>query len=223
MPLVSKWLVNKEEVVAGGAVVVSKDPLAAEAGIEMLRAGGNAFDAAVATGFAISVVEPMMTSIGGVGLMLAHEAVSGRDWAIEYGPRAPRSATPDMFEVLGPSDNAVALYKVRDDANETGYRSATVPATVAGLCLAHERFGSLPLAQVMEPAIQLAESGFPINWFLALHIGQAMEDLALRRQRRGFSPGRFSGQVLSRAGARHSAGAGLNAAQHRRPWPCWLL
>jgi gamma-glutamyltranspeptidase / glutathione hydrolase len=178
MTLASRWLVDKQEVIARGAVVATKDPLAGEAGIEMLRAGGNAFDAAVAIGFAISVVEPMMTSIGGVGLMLTHEAASGSDWAIEYGPRAPRAATADMFEVLGPSDNSVALYKVRGDANETGYLSATVPATVAGLCLAHERFGSLPLAQVLEPAIHYAEQGYPINWFLALHIGQAAADLS---------------------------------------------
>jgi gamma-glutamyltranspeptidase / glutathione hydrolase len=177
MNLISRWMVNKQEVVARGGMIACKDPLAGDAGAAMLRAGGNAFDAAVAIGFAISVVEPMMTTIAGVGLMLAHDASSGRDWSIEYPPRAPAAARPDLFEITGPSDNSVSLYKVRDAANETGYQSATVPATVAGLCLAHERFGSLPLGQVLEPAIQYAEEGFPINWFLALHIGQAMGDL----------------------------------------------
>lgn len=177
MALRSRWIVNKEEAVARGGMVVAKDPLAAEAGVEMLRRGGNAVDAAVAMGFAISVVEPMMTSIAGCGLMLVHEAATRQDWSVEYPPRAPLAAAAAMFDVLGPSSDGIALYRVRDDANESGYRSATVPATAAGLCLAHERFGRLPRQQVMEPAIQYAAEGFSINWYLSFQIGQALGQL----------------------------------------------
>ncbi|PON10355.1 hypothetical protein C2W62_50510, partial [Candidatus Entotheonella serta] len=97
----SQWWPQKEEVVAEQGMVVAKHPLAAEAGLDILKRGGNAIDAAVATGFAISVVEPMMSCTAGVGFMNIHLAPSGQNVVVEYPPRAPKAATPDMYRLTG--------------------------------------------------------------------------------------------------------------------------
>ena len=177
MALQSRWLPNKTEVVAEHGVVVSKHPIASEAGLEILKQGGNAIDAGVATGFAISVVEPMMSCITGVGYMMIHLAAQGKTVAIEYPPRAPKAARPDMYRVLERPGAGISIYDVEDDENIVGYRSIAVPGTVAGLCLAHKMFGKLPLAVVMEPAISLAEDGFDVDWFLALSIANEMGEI----------------------------------------------
>ena len=177
MALRSRWLINKEEVVAENGIVVAKDPLAAEVGLEVLKQGGNAVDAAVATGFAISVVEPMMSSVAGVGFMLIHMAAEGKNVVVEYPPRAPKAACSDMYRVIDRPGTGIGIYDVEGMENEEGYRSIAVPGTVAGLCLAHKLFGKLPLQQLVEPAIALAGDGFEVNWFLALSMGNAMDVL----------------------------------------------
>ena len=173
----SRWWPQKEEVVSEHGMVVAKHPLAAEAGIEMLKQGGNAIDAAGATGFAISVVEPMMSCTAGVGFMVIHLAQQGRNVAVEYPPRAPKAATPNMYRLTGQPGTGISVYEVEGDENIEGYRSIAVPGTVAGLCLAHERYGTLPLEQVLEPAIAYASDGFDISWYLALCISNSMRAL----------------------------------------------
>ena len=175
MSLRSRWLPYKEEAMAEQGMVVAKHPLAAQAGLEILKQGGNAIDAAVATGFAISVVEPMMSSIAGVGFMVIYLAGQGRSVVVEYPPRAPKAARPDMYRVLDGANLGIAIYDVEGGENVEGYRSITVPGTVSGLCLAHSMFGKLPLPQVMEPAIALSEEGFPVTWYLSLCIGNSMD------------------------------------------------
>jgi gamma-glutamyltranspeptidase/glutathione hydrolase len=176
------WRPDRDEVVAENGVVTAMHPLAAEAGLEMLKKGGNAVDAAVATGFAISVVEPNNTSIAGVGFMLVHLETGtgkyppGTDLVIEYGPRAPKAARPDMYKITGPGAG-ISTYAVEGNENEEGYRSIAMPGTAAGLCVAHELLGKLPLAQVMEPAIHLAQEGFDVYWLLSLMIGSSMAGL----------------------------------------------
>ena len=170
----SRWFPQKEEVVAEHGMVVSKHPRAAEAGLEMLKHGGNAIDAAVATGFAISVVEPMMSCTAGVGFMNLHLAQQGQNVVVEYPPRAPKAATPDMYRLTGQPGAGISVYEVENDENIEGYRSIAVPGTVAGLCLAHARYGTLPLEQVMEPAIAYAAEGFDVSWYLALCISNSM-------------------------------------------------
>src|SRR5438270_12158269 len=93
----SEWLIDKREAVAERGMVTAMHPLAAAAGLEILRAGGNAVDAAVATSFAIGVVEPAMSGLGGRGYMLIHTPRTGICVAIDGHERAPRAATPDMF------------------------------------------------------------------------------------------------------------------------------
>ena len=133
-------------------MVVSAERHATEAGLAMLIAGGNAIDAAVATAFALGVTEPYHSGIGGGGLLLIHLA-SGETIALDARETAPAAAHAAMFRAPG----------VADDASRSGPLSVATPGLVAGLAIAQERWGTLPLADVMAPAIALAEDGFPIS------------------------------------------------------------
>lgn len=177
MILRSHNLPGKSEVVAGGAMVVAKHPLAADAGIEILAEGGNAFDAAAATGFALTVVKPMMTCLGGVGYLLAHDAARGEQWCFDGAPRAPAAARPDSYEVTGENSDGIGLYRVRGEENAVGHRAVAAPGLVAILCGAHARFGRLPLARVLEPAIRLAAEGWPVDWVTTAHTANGMAKL----------------------------------------------
>jgi gamma-glutamyltranspeptidase/glutathione hydrolase len=171
--------VVKDEVVASGGMVVAQHPLIAEAGAEILAAGGNAVDAAVAAAFAAGVVEPFMSGIGGGGGLIYHDSRAGRSIAVEFIMRVPRAAGPDTFALdpNGGPDGIFGWPAVVDKANRIGWRSALVPGAVAGLCLALERFGTLPLARALEPALRLAEEGFPADWYLCLNVACAMPEL----------------------------------------------
>ena len=182
MNLRSTWRPNKDEVISENGVVASMHPKASEAGLEMLRQGGNAIDAAVATGFAISVLEPNNSCIAGVGFMQIslNSAIknhpAGTNVVIEYGPRAPKAARPDMYKITGPG-GGISTYSVEGNHNTDGYQSIAIPGTTGGLCKAHELFGELPLEQVMEPAIQYAKEGYDVYWLLSLVIATNMEQL----------------------------------------------
>lgn len=140
------------------AMVVSDDMLADQAGLEILKSGGNAVDAAVAVGFALAVVEPGAGNIGGGGFMLLRQS-TGQSIFVDYRETAPAHASRDMYSSSSSSAN--------DDSSEIGYRAVAVPGTVAGLALALRNYGTLPLAQVMQPAIRFAENGFPVDDRLA--------------------------------------------------------
>jgi gamma-glutamyltranspeptidase / glutathione hydrolase len=179
MALRSHWKANKEEVVAEHGVVTAMQPPSAEAGLQMLKQGGNAVDAAVAMGFCNVVLEPYMAVIGGIGQMLVHMAQSGQTVGVDFNGRAPRRAHAQMFEVLGPAPaGGISVFNVKGDANRTGPLSITVPGTCAGLCVVHERFGVLPLEQVLEPAIGLANDGFESNWHTTLYVANTCDTLA---------------------------------------------
>ncbi|MDZ8237772.1 MAG: gamma-glutamyltransferase [Nostoc sp. ChiQUE01a] len=136
-------------------MVVSAHPLASEAGISMLRKGGNAVDAAVATTFAISVVEPFSAGIGGGGFLLMHSQKTGEMKALDFRERAPLKATRNMYlDVQG---------KVRPNASIDGYLAVATPGTVAGLYEVHRRYGKLSWQEVVKPAIALAKDGFIIG------------------------------------------------------------
>jgi gamma-glutamyltranspeptidase/glutathione hydrolase len=138
-------------------MVVASEPLAADAGLEILKAGGNAVDAAVAVGFAMAVTYPEAGNIGGGGFMLIRRA-SGESIAVEYREEAPAAATPNMY--LDRQGNPVA------GSSTVGARAAGVPGTVAGLALAHQKYGKLPWKRVLQPAIRLA-AGFPVSYELS--------------------------------------------------------
>ena len=119
----SQWLIDKREAVAEHGMVTAMHPLAAAAGLEILQAGGNAVDAAVATAFAIGVVEPAMSGLGGVAAMVIHVHSSGRNVVIDGSSVAPAAASADMFE-LAPEGNLGGMYNWRGtgrDVQNTGY------------------------------------------------------------------------------------------------------
>jgi gamma-glutamyltranspeptidase / glutathione hydrolase len=151
------------------AMVVSDERLASEAGIEILKKGGNAVDAAVAVAFALAVVDPRAGNIGGGGFMLVRMG-DGRAALVDYREAAPQRATHDMY--LRPDGS------VDPEGSQIGYRASGVPGTVAGLELALRKYGTRKLATVMAPAIRLAEEGFPVSGKFAASLRGAQERLA---------------------------------------------
>jgi len=147
-----------QAVRASHGMVATDEELGSEAGLEILKRGGNAVDAAVATAFALAVVEPAAGNIGGGGFMLIRLA-NGKTTFLDYREVAPGKATRDMY--IGKDG------KLDEEASVIGYRSVAVPGTVAGLAVALRTYGSMKLADVMAPAVRLAENGFPINRRLA--------------------------------------------------------
>lgn len=136
-------------------MVVSVHELASQAGVEMLKAGGNAIDAAVATGFALAVVHPAAGNIGGGGFMLIRMN-DGETHFLDYREKAPGRASADMYQD--------AQGNVIPNLSRVGYQAAGVPGSVKGLVQAQTRFGKLGLKRVMAPAIRLARDGFALSW-----------------------------------------------------------
>ena len=148
-------LASTSPVPAEHAMVVSVHQIASEVGIDTIRAGGNAVDAAVATGFALAVVHSPAGNIGGGGFMLIRLA-DGSNHFLDYREKAPAAATRDMY--LDSQGNVIP------GASEIGYKSIAVPGSVAGLVYAEKKYGKLTLKQVMAPAIKLAREGFALTW-----------------------------------------------------------
>ena len=175
----TEWQMAKTQAVAANGMVSSKHPLASQAGIEMLKRGGNAIDAAVATAFAVGVVEPWMNGLGGGGFLSIYLARTGQSFTVDFGMVAPEAAHPGMYVLEdGILDGLFPWRKTRDNEALYGYKAISVPGTVAGLALALRTFGSLDLATVLQPAIRYAEEGFPIEWFATLQITLDAEILA---------------------------------------------
>lgn len=143
-----------EPVRARNGMVVSAHPQASAAGVEILRAGGNAVDAAVATGFALAVTFPVAGNIGGGGFLVLRQP-DGAATTYDYREKAPAAATRDMY--LDANGDFVPARSQR------GHLASGVPGAVDGMLAAHARHGRLPLARVLAPAIRLAEQGFPLT------------------------------------------------------------
>jgi gamma-glutamyltranspeptidase/glutathione hydrolase len=140
---------------ADHAMVVSVHQIASQVGVEIMRAGGNAVDAAVATGFALAVVHSPAGNIGGGGFMLVR-MTDGTTHFIDYREKAPSAATRDMY--------LDAKGDVIEGASEVGYKSIAVPGSVGGMAYAEKKYGKLTLKQVMAPAIKLAREGYRLTW-----------------------------------------------------------
>jgi gamma-glutamyltranspeptidase/glutathione hydrolase len=146
---------STEPVHAAHGIVVSVHELASKAGVEIMQAGGNAVDAAVATGFALAVVHSPAGNLGGGGFMLMRMA-DGKVHFLDYREKAPAAATADMF--LDAQGNVI------EDASVVGYKAIGVPGSVAGLVYAEQKYGRLTLKKVMGPAIRLAREGYALSW-----------------------------------------------------------
>jgi gamma-glutamyltranspeptidase/glutathione hydrolase len=170
------------------AMVVSNSRLASEAGIEILRAGGNAVDAAVATGFALAVTFPSAGNIGGGGFMNIRMA-DGRSMTLDYREMAPLASSRDMYiDANGKLTNKSTV----------GYLASGVPGSVAGMSEALKKYGSFTLAQVMAPAIRLAEQGFMVDSQFARGIESSRRAITPFEGKAVFFPG---GEAV-KAGAR---------------------
>ncbi len=164
---------------AANAMAVSNSPEASAAAADILKAGGNAIDAAVALGFALAVTWPEAGNIGGGGYMVIHMA-DGREAAIDYREIAPLAATRDMY--LDASGKLT-------DKSIVGHLASGVPGAVSGLTSALAAFGTMSLAQVMQPAIRLARDGFLIDTALAGSVGRARTYVTKVSSNTPFYPG----------------------------------
>jgi len=145
-------------VIAENGMVSSQERYATEAGLAVLKEGGNAIDAAVTMGFTMAVTLPSAGNIGGGGFMLVHLADENQTIAIDYREKAPQAATRDMFlDETGDVD---------PEKSRHSYLAVGVPGTVAGLTMALEKYGTISLARALQPAIELAENGFPVSEYL---------------------------------------------------------
>jgi len=154
-------------VVAKNSMITSEESYATRAGLQVLREGGNAVDAAVTVGFTLAVTYPRAGNIGGGGFMLIYIADTNEVVAIDYREKAPGAATRDMFvDQEGNVDKEKSMHSVL---------SAGVPGTVAGLALALDNYGTITLKRALQPAIELAESGFIVNRELSDSLLQAKE------------------------------------------------
>ena len=154
---------------AANAVVVSGSPIASQVGRDILQQGGNAIDAAVAVGFALAVVHPEAGNIGGGGFLL-YRTADGKAYALDYREEAPSGASRNMY--LEPDGDP-------SDLSVTGALAAAVPGSPAGLIEMHRRFGRLPFAQVINPAITLANQGYVVDSFRFQSIGDELSRLYL--------------------------------------------
>ena len=174
-PRVANFTCEKLSATGSRGMVVTNHPLASAAGSQMLLAGGNAIDAAIASLFALTVVEPMMVGVLGGGV--AHiRLADGRHLVLDGLSTAPGKASADMYEAL--SHEVGKARDTRDRENLVGPKAVAVPGALAGWCEALARFGTLPLADVLQPAIRLAERGFVVSPYLSDCIADCAPDLA---------------------------------------------
>ena len=170
------WLGWERAAMTRGAVACG-NPDAAQAGVDVLEAGGNAIDAAVAAAFAMGVVEPLDSGLGAGGFMTLHHVGTGTTTCLDFMGTAPASARYELYQSVDPLGDYTI--RVKDRSNEEGHRSVAVPGAAAGLCEALERFGTLDRRAVMAPAIRLASEGFTVAAKAALRMErtEAMLDL----------------------------------------------
>jgi gamma-glutamyltranspeptidase/glutathione hydrolase len=174
----SQLRVTKTPLCVRQAAVTAGHPLGAAVGARVLRRGGNAVDAAVATAFAMAVVEPFMSCLAGGGSMLIHRPRRGDSVALDFNVEAPAAAHARMYPLgRGQGSDLFPWRAVAGDANVHGHRAVAVPGSLAGLSLALERYGTMELRDVVAPAAGLARRGVPVDWYLALEFAAYTEEL----------------------------------------------
>ena len=172
----TQWEAHVQAATAQSGMVAAKHRLAAQAGLEVLQAGGNAVDAAVATAFAAGVVEPPMSGVGGGGYMSIFLRETQQQVVVAFPMQAPQAANPDMWELVEGYDNELFGWRlVKDNANIHGYKSIAIPGMVAGMAAALEQFGTIGLDRAVAPAIRLAEEGYSLSWFETMWQAQDLE------------------------------------------------
>jgi gamma-glutamyltranspeptidase/glutathione hydrolase len=165
------WHLVKPAASGKRGMVVSQSKNAAEAGVAVLDAGGNAIDAALATALAVAAVEPWNSGLGGIGHAVVHRAGEKRAETVDFGPTAPARLDPGRFKLTGRmTADLFAWPEVEGDTNIHGPLSFAIPSAVAGYEEMHRRWGRLPLAEIAAPAVALAKRGLPEDWYTTLKI-----------------------------------------------------
>jgi len=174
------WQLTKPAATGRRGIVVSQAKSAAEAGVAVLDAGGNAIDAAVATALALATVEPWNSGLGGIGFALVHRAGQPRADVVDFGPMAPRGLDTSRFKLTGRmKQDLFAWPEVQGDTNIHGPLSFAIPSSTAGYAFMHERWGKLPLSEVIQPAIALAKRGLPADWYTTIKVATSASVLRL--------------------------------------------
>jgi gamma-glutamyltranspeptidase/glutathione hydrolase len=164
---------------AKGGIVAGQSRRAAEIGAEVLAAGGDCVDAVIAATFALNVLEPWMSGMGGGGAMVLYRARDNRYEVIDYGMRAPQSLRVEDYPITG-AGSASDLFpwaRVKDDRNIHGPAAIAVPGVVAGMEEAHRRHAKLPWKDLVAPAARLAGEGLLVDWWTTLMIASVAVDL----------------------------------------------
>ena len=174
------WVLSKPSARGRRGIVVSQARSAAEAGVAILDAGGNAVDAAVATALALATVEPWNSGLGGIGFAVVHRAGQATAEVVDFGPVAPRGLNPSSFRLTGRlKQDLFAWPEVEGDANIHGPLSFAIPSSTAGYAHMHAAWGKLPLAEVIAPSIALAKRGLPQDWYTTLKVASSASVLRL--------------------------------------------
>jgi len=184
---------TKEAVRSANGVVAAQNQKAADIGASVLRAGGNAVDAAVATAFALGALEPWMSGIGGGGFMMVWDAKQSRGHVVDFGMVSAAALDPADYPLsAGKGGDLFGWPAVLEDRNILGYPAIAVPGQPEGMRLALESFGTRSWQQSLGPAIELAQDGMEIDWFLGLIVASATQDLGrFPASRAVFLPGGF--------------------------------
>jgi gamma-glutamyltranspeptidase/glutathione hydrolase len=174
-----KRTVTKPSVRSKKGIVVSQNRIASEVGARVLAAGGHAVDAAVATAMTVGVIEPWMSGIGGVGVMLVRDGKTGEVTGLDFGAVSPKGLDPKHYKVVGGADgNLFGWAQVEGNRNTTGATAVCTPSQPLGLATAHKRWGRKRWRDLLQPAIQHAEHGLIVDWYAMLNIASAVSDLA---------------------------------------------
>lgn len=177
--LAQNWSVRKPLAQSRGGIVATQNRIAGEAGVRMLDAGGNAIDAAVATGLALAAVEPWNCGLGGIGFMLVYLAREKKVHVVDFGPISPHRLDPADFPLTGGTTTDLFTWpSVKDDRNVHGPLSIAVPGHVDGHATALAKFGTKSFAEVIAPAIELADLGIAADWYLTLKTATMAKELS---------------------------------------------
>ena len=171
--------IRKPAVTSKGGIVAAQSSRAARVGAEVLAAGGDCVDAVIATTFALGVLEPWMSGLGGGGAMVLYRAREDRYEVIDYGMRAPASLNLAEYPLTGDgaASDIFPWPRVKDDRNLHGPGSIAVPGVVAGMEEAHRRHAKLPWKELLAPSVKLAGEGLAVDWWTTLMISSAAADL----------------------------------------------
>jgi gamma-glutamyltranspeptidase / glutathione hydrolase len=171
--------IRKPAVTSSGGIVAAQSRRAAEVGAAVLAAGGDCVDAVIATTFALGVLEPWMSGVGGGGAMVLYRAREDRHEVIDYGMRAPNSLRVGDYPLTGDgaASDIFPWPRVKDDRNLHGPGSVAVPGVVAGMEEAHRRHARMPWQELLAPGIRLAGEGLAVDWWTTLMIASSAADL----------------------------------------------